>query len=1016
MKARRGARARHRVIVVLLALMFGVDLVTIAGAGAAVVPYGSYLDRFDDGYAGSHGSLVWTTTWLGNGESDGPDNGSVTVGGSGCSGSCLTLGGGDTDAGITRRVDLTPAGSAVLRFMRHVDGDPDSSGTVRLLAKTPGAPTWTQLRSYSLGTPDNGPVLDSIDVSGWAGQPMDIRFQLSNTVGQSGVVHIDDVEFALSVEPRGIVLDPIGNQKVSEGKTLGFVATATSIDGSGAHEFSLGPDAPPGASITPDGIFWWPTTEKDGPGTHVFDVIVALIEDPSINDRESISVTVKEVNRAPALDPIGPQVVLEGAELVFTAEVFDPDWPANTPVFTLSGQVLPGATIGPDGEFRWTATEADGGSVFTFDVLVSDQGTPPLSDTERVTVAVKETNSSPTLAPLGSFLVAEGSELTFRATATDIDVPVNVLEFGLAGAVPAGADITPDGYFSWTPSEAQGPASYAFYVVVADDGSPTRMDATLVEVVVAEVNESPVLEPIAGHRIAEGSLLMFDVEAQDPDIPLNGLAYSLQGAPDGAFITSTGRFRWIPGEEQGPGTYSFAVTVTDDGNPERSATSEVVIIVDEVNNPPQVKQPANQTNAEGDTVELRILAMDPDGPPPLWYAATGLPAGLSIDPVKGVISGTVDFDSGGDAHHDITVTVADSGSPQASAEVRFLWFVTSTNRPPEGRDQEVTTAEDTPVTISLYAFDPDGDSLSIALVDSPANGSVTLSGTTALYRPAPGFWGTDRFDYVVSDPEATSRTHTVTIRVEEVNVAPDAQRDSYRVEHDTTFTSEAPGVLDNDTDGDGDVLTVSLLRGPDHGTLEISPDGGFTYTPNPGFTGKDTFAYAASDPSGATSAATVVLRIAVPAGTDTATHDDMTTLMMDQGDDAPDGTIGGDEPSITRSLVLMGTAARAGVDRVRFPFVFLLLLIAVVATLGRVGLNPVLGRGSEYEGTVRMFDAEGGYGLLVRDFDGADVFVHRSAFRRRERGVRKGDRVRFSVTEGAYRDVATRVRRLPSRT
>ncbi|KKK98713.1 hypothetical protein LCGC14_2639990, partial [marine sediment metagenome] len=69
---------------------------------------------------------------------------------------------------------------------------------------------------------------------------------------------------------------------------------------------------------------------------------------------------------------------------------------------------------------------------------------------------------------------------------------------------------------------------------------------------------------------------------------------------------------------------------------------------------------------------------------------------------------------------------------------------------------------------------------------------------------------------------------------------------------DGTLTVEAPGVLGNDHDGDGDLLTAELplfetLGGPSHGTLDLQPDGSFVYTPVGDYFGTDAFSYRAHD-------------------------------------------------------------------------------------------------------------------------------------------------------------------------
>ena len=95
-----------------------------------------------------------------------------------------------------------------------------------------------------------------------------------------------------------------------------------------------------------------------------------------------------------------------------------------------------------------------------------------------------------------------------------------------------------------------------------------------------------------------------------------------------------------------------------------------------------------------------------------------------------------------------------------------------------------------------------------------------------------------------------------------INVTPEAADDAYAGDEDTAITVAAAGVLANDTDFDEDPLTAVLLEGPAHGALTLNEDGSFTYTPDDDFSGTDSFVYAAEDPDGAQSEATVTLSVA----------------------------------------------------------------------------------------------------------------------------------------------------------
>ncbi len=98
--------------------------------------------------------------------------------------------------------------------------------------------------------------------------------------------------------------------------------------------------------------------------------------------------------------------------------------------------------------------------------------------------------------------------------------------------------------------------------------------------------------------------------------------------------------------------------------------------------------------------------------------------------------------------------------------------------------------------------------------------------------------------------------------------SPVAQDDGYEVAGPASFTAVAPGVLANDTDPQGDALTAVPVTTVEHGTLDLRPDGGFTYTPTPGYDGADGFTYRPSDGVHDGNVATVRLTIHALGGCD----------------------------------------------------------------------------------------------------------------------------------------------------
>jgi VCBS repeat-containing protein len=150
--------------------------------------------------------------------------------------------------------------------------------------------------------------------------------------------------------------------------------------------------------------------------------------------------------------------------------------------------------------------------------------------------------------------------------------------------------------------------------------------------------------------------------------------------------------------------------------------------------------------------------------------------------------------------------------------------------------------------------DPDGDSLTASLDDDVDHGELTFNADGSFtYTPDPDFSGQDSFEYFASDGSFSS-SGLVTITVTAGGDAPTADDDSYTTGEDTALNIDAPGVLANDDDPDGDDLTADLYtealglgESTAHGTIVLNVDGSFTYTPDPDFAGQDSFQYVAID-------------------------------------------------------------------------------------------------------------------------------------------------------------------------
>ncbi len=306
----------------------------------------------------------------------------------------------------------------------------------------------------------------------------------------------------------------------------------------------------------------------------------------------SANVPDEPLNQAPTLAAIAAQTVTAGQLLSFTAVGSDGDVPANQLTYSLQGTVPAGASLDPNtGVFTWTPTVGQVGP-HSLTVRVTDNGTPALFAEQVVSVTVDAIpNQAPTLNAIGNQTVDEGQPLSFTATASDPDGGQTLtfsLDNGTSGLVPAGAIINPTtGAFSWTPSEAFGPGTVTFDIVVTDNGSPNLSDRETITVTVNEVNQAPVLNAIGNQAVNEGALLSFTATANDGDLPTNALIYSLQGTvPAGASLDpNTGAFAWSPTAGQ-IGAHTVTVRVTDNGSPALFDEETITITVNAVNAAP----------------------------------------------------------------------------------------------------------------------------------------------------------------------------------------------------------------------------------------------------------------------------------------------------------------------------------------------------------------------------------------------------------------------------------------------
>ncbi len=341
----------------------------------------------------------------------------------------------------------------------------------------------------------------------------------------------------------------------------------------------------------------------------------------------------------------------------------------------------------------------------------------------------------------------------------------------------------------------------------------------------------------------------------------------------------------------GNGFNGTVVFVDGSGNPtgETLVFTEIEeIIGDELNRDPDAVDDSDTTD-EDTSITVNLLAndSDPDGDMLTVTSAT-VPSdqGSLIDNGDGTVTFTPAPDFNGEAT--ITYTISDGNGGEDTA--KHVIDVTPVNDAPVANDDTDTTDEDTPVTIDVLANDTDvdGDTLTITDASVPvAQGTVDIVGNKLVFTPADDFVGEATISYTISDGNGGEDSADVTVTVNNVNEGPDAvDDDGGEVLVGNSVLIDA---LDNDTDPDGDALTIVDASVPaEQGTVEIQ-DNKVLFTPALDFEGIAEITYTIEDPDGLSDTAVidVLVRDGIVTGTDDGELID-DTYMGDPGTDMVD--------------------------------------------------------------------------------------------------------------------------------
>lgn len=185
---------------------------------------------------------------------------------------------------------------------------------------------------------------------------------------------------------------------------------------------------------------------------------------------------------------------------------------------------------------------------------------------------------------------------------------------------------------------------------------------------VTDTDRAPVLTNPGSQTSVRGEAASLQLAATDADS--DSLIYDAEGLPSGLTIDSfTGEISGTI-DPTAASTTPYVITITaDDGT--LTASQSFNWTVNIANHAPLLTAPENQTSAAGEFVSLALDASDADNDA-LTYTASGLPAGLTINPGTGEIFGTLADAAPSGSPYSVTVKASDGA---ASASQSFNWTV-----------------------------------------------------------------------------------------------------------------------------------------------------------------------------------------------------------------------------------------------------------------------------------------------------------------------------------------------------
>ncbi|HHG3246569.1 TPA: tandem-95 repeat protein, partial [Vibrio parahaemolyticus] len=603
-------------------------------------------------------------------------------------------------------------------------------------------------------------------------------------------------------------------------------------------------------SVNPDGS----VTYTPNDNYHGTDSFTYIVTSGGVSESTTVSVDVTPVNDAPVAKD---DIATTQEDTVVAIDVLPNDTDVDGDKLSIQSATVPeaqGKVEIVDGKLVFTPAENFNGDAEITYTVTDGQ----LTDEAKVTVTVNPVNDVPTIKVDAVESITEDAVSTDTVVATltvrDTDMPEDQLTVSLEN--------NSNGYFVLVGDEVKltqagvdavnndelNLKDLTISASVSDGVNPTANDSD--SLIVNRVNDAPTIKVDAVESITEDAVSTDTVVAtltvRDTDTPEDQLTVSLENNSNGYFVLVGNEVKLtqagvdaVNNDELNLKDLTISASVSDGVNP--TASDSDSLIVNRVNDAPTVENAIADQELSEDfatyTIDLNDAFKDSDSA--LNFSVSGNSNVLvSIENGIATISPTADWNGS----ETLTFTATDPSGESISQRVDFTVASVA-----DIVADKATVVEDTPTIIKVLGndtFEGDGKVVSLDANNGPANGTVSVNPDGSVtYTPNDNYHGTDSFTYIVTSGGVSEST-TVSVDVTPVNDAPVAKDDIATTQEDTVVTID---VLPNDTDVDGDKLSIQSATVPEaQGKVEIV-DGKLVFTPAENFNGDAEITYTVTD-------------------------------------------------------------------------------------------------------------------------------------------------------------------------